>query len=153
MGFTTDQILTLAKAGFTAEQIAALNMSSYPQNPQSAQAPMQPTQQMPIVAQPTAPVHPTSPMQPTQQMPIVAQPTPAPISAPVQQSTTTAPVTASAAPEPQATVDDVLKAVTGLQSTFQQTMLQTAVQPQPKTAEDILAEIINPPTKIIGGKQ
>ena len=142
MGFTTDQILTLAKAGFTAEQIAALNMSSYPQNPQPTPAapqptpaPIQPTQQMPIVAQPTAPA-PTAP---------VAQPT-AP-AAPVAQPT------APAAPEPQATVDDVLKAVTGLQSTFQQTMLQTAVQPQPKTAEDILAEIINPPTKQTGGKQ
>lgn len=132
MGFTTDQILTLAKAGFTAEQIAALNMSSYPQNPQPTPAAPQPT---------------PAPIQPTQQMPIVAQPTaPAP-TAPVAQPT------APAAPEPQATVDDVLKAVTGLQSTFQQTMLQTAVQPQPKTAEDILAEIINPPTKQTGGKQ
>ena len=168
MGFTTDQILTLAKAGFTAEQIAALNMSSYPQNPQptpAAPAPIQPTQQMPIVAQPqvaapapTAPVaQPTAPIQPTQQMPIVAQPqvaAPAP-TAPVAQPTAPAQATAPAAPEPQATVDDVLKAVTGLTSTFQQTMLQTAVQPQPKTAEDILAEIINPPTKqtITGGKQ
>ena len=129
MGFSTNEILTLAKAGFTAEQIAALN-ASFPQNPQptpaapqTAPAPIQPTQQMPIVAQPTAP----APVQPT---------APAPT-----------------APEPQATVDDVLKAVTGLQSTFQQTMLQTAVQPQPKTAEDILAEIINPPTKTLGGKQ
>lgn len=129
MGFTTDQILTLAKAGFTAEQIAALNMSSYPQNPQ-------PTQAAPQIT----PAQPTAPIQPTQQMPIVAQPTaPAPV-----QPTAPAPTT----PEPQATVDDVLKAVTGLQSTFQQTMLQTAVQPQPKTAEDILAEIINPPTKL-----
>lgn len=128
MGFSTDQILTLAKAGFTAEQIAALNMSSYPQNPQPAAPPTKP-----------------APIQPTQQMPIVAQPTaPAPV-----QPTAPAPT----APEPQATVDDVLKAVTGLQSTFQQTMLQTAVQPQPKTAEDILAEIINPPTKQTGGKQ
>ena len=138
MGFTTDQILTLAKAGFTAEQIAALNMSSYPQNPQptpAAPAPIQPTQQMPIVAQPQ-----------------VAAPAP---TAPVAQPTAPAQATAPAAPEPQATVDDVLKAVTGLTSTFQQTMLQTAVQPQPKTAEDILAEIINPPTKqtITGGKQ
>ena len=133
MGFTTDQILTLAKAGFTAEQIAALNMSSFPQNPQPTPAPIQPTQQMPIVAQPIAP----APVQPVAPAPV--QPT-AP--APVQ-------------PTAPATVDDVLKAVTGLQSTFQQTMLQTAVQPQPKTAEDILAEIINPPTKqtITGGKQ
>ena len=131
MGFTTDQILTLAKAGFTAEQIAALNMSSFPPNPQ-------PTPEAP---QPTP-----APIQPTQQMPIVAQPTaPAPI-----QPTAPAPVQPTA---PAATVDDVLKAVTGLQSTFQQTMLQTAVQPQPKTAEDILAEIINPPTKQTGGKQ
>ena len=148
MGFTTDQILTLAKAGFTAEQIAALNMSSFPQNPQPTPAPIQPT---------------PAPIQPTQQMPIVAQPiAPAPVQpvapAPVQpvapapvQPTAPAPVQ----PTAPATVDDVLKAVTGLQSTFQQTMLQTAVQPQPKTAEDILAEIINPPTKqtITGGKQ
>ena len=123
MSFTTDQILTLAQAGFSAQQIAALN-ASFPQNPQPDPAPIQPTAPAPI--------------QPTQQMPIVAQPT---AQAPVQP-TAIAPTT----PEPQATVDDVLKAVTGLQSTFQQTMLQTAVQPQPKTAEDILAEIINPPT-------
>lgn len=147
MGFTTDQILTLAQAGFTAQQIAALNSTSFPQNPQ-------PTQQMP---QATAP----APMQPTQQMPIVVQPQVTAPTAPVAQPTAPAPATAPAAPtiqqptQPQATVDDVLKAVTGLTSTFQQTMLQTAVQPQPKTAEDILAEIINPPTKqtITGGKQ
>lgn len=135
MGFSTTEILTLAKAGFTAEQIAALNASfpQFPQQAQAAPAPVEPTAPAPI--QPTAP----APMQPTQQMPIVVQPTaPAPV-----QPTAPAPT----APEPQATVDDVLKAVTGLQSTFQQTMLQTAVQPQPKTAEDILAEIINPPTK------
>ena len=80
---------------------------------------------------PTAPAQATAPAAPT-----------------IQQPTQTA-------TQPQATVDDVLKAVTGLTSTFQQTMLQTAVQPQPKTAEDILAEIINPPTKqtITGGEQ
>lgn len=148
MGFTTDQILTLAQAGFTAQQIAALNSTGFPQNPQ-------PTQQMP---QATAP----APMQPTQQMPIVVQPQVTAPTAPVVQPTAPAQATVPAAPtiqqptqtatQPQATVDDVLKAVTGLTSTFQQTMLQTAVQPQPKTAEDILAEIINPPTKTIGGK-
>lgn len=118
MGFTTDQILTLAKAGFTATQIAALNNvggvvteTINPQNPQT-QPQLDPTPAMPIAAAPAAPA-----------------PTPAPTPA-----------------ENQATVDDVLAAINGLTTTFQAGMLNAAVQPQqPRTAEDILAEIINPP--------
>ena len=77
---TNEDILTLAKAGFTAQQIAALSM-------------------------------------------VGTAPAPAPDPAP--------------APQP-ATADDVLKAM-------QQMMLLQTQQPKQPTAEDILAEIINPP--------
>ena len=82
--FNNDDILVLAKAGFSAQQIAALNM-------------------------------------------VGAQPQPQ--------------------PQPQgASIDDVLKSVEGLTKTFQNGFMMSAQQPQPVTAEDILAKIINPPT-------
>ena len=101
---TNEDILTLAKAGFTAQQIAALSMTGL--SKQSAPAP-----------QPQA-----APEQPT------------PIA-------NTAPAPDAPAPAPQpapATADDVLKAM-------QQMMLLQTQQPKQPTAEDILAEIINPP--------
>lgn len=93
--FNNDDILVLAKAGFSAQQIAALNM---------------------VGAQP-------------QQQP---QPQPIPETKPE--------------PAPQgASIDDVLKSVEGLTKTFQNGFMMSAQQPQPVTAEDILAKIINPP--------
>lgn len=91
-----DDILTLAKAGFTAKQIAALSMVGTAPAPAPAPAP---------------------------------DPAPAPAPAPAPDP----------APAPQpATADDVLKAM-------QQMMLLQTQQPKQPTAEDILAEIINPP--------
>lgn len=110
MSFTNNEILTLAKAGFTAQQIAALNIledlpkASAPA-PEQAQAPDQ---------------------------------TPAPEPAPVEPTQ---------APSQGTSLDDVLGAVNSLTKTFQNGFLQGAEQPQPVTAESILAEIINPPTK------
>ena len=95
MAFTNEDILTLAKAGFNAQQIAALNI-------------------------------------------VGSQPAPAPAPQPEPQ------------PEPQsqgASIDDVLKSVEGLTKTFQNGFMLGAQQPQPLSAEDILANIINPPTK------
>ena len=94
MAFNNEDILILAKAGFNAQQIAALNM---------------------VGAAPAAPA------------------APAPV--------------APAAPAPQgATVDDVLKSVKDLTQTMQNGFIMGSQQPKPVTAEDILANIINPPS-------
>ena len=97
MSFSNEDILTLAKAGFNAQQIAAL--SAVGAAPTPAPAP-----------QPT----PTPAPQPT--------PTPAP-----------------------ATVDDVLKSVKDLTQTMQNGFILGSQQPKQPTAEEILANIINPP--------
>ena len=101
--FNNDDILILAKAGFNAQQIAALNAIG---------SQMQPQQQMQM-------------QQPQQQMQQMQQP---------QQ-------------QPQgATINDVLNSLDGLTKTFQNGFLLSSQQPKQVTAEDILAEIINPPT-------
>jgi hypothetical protein len=50
-----------------------------------------------------------------------------------------------------ATINDVLNSLDGLTKTFQNGFLLNSQQPKQVTAEDILAEIINPPTQE-GGK-
>ena len=108
--FNNEDILTLAKAGFTAQQIAALSQVQQPVAPEAAPAPE---------------VTPPAPEAPEVQTP-PAQPTVAPH-----------------------TVDDVLSAITGLSQQMQQNNLlnMTQVQPAQKTATEVLAQIINPPTK------
>ena len=93
MSFSNEDILTLAKAGFTAQQIAALN----------------------IVEKAPAP-----------------EPEPAPAPAPD--------------PAPASTMDEILKSVQGLTQTFQNGFIMGTQQPKPVTAEEILANIINPPS-------
>lgn len=110
MAFNNEDILVLAKAGFTAQQIAALN------NVTPAPAP--------------APDN-------------VPTPEPSPAPAPAQ-APAPAPAPAPAAPQ-GATVDDVLKSVKDLTATFQNGFMLNSQQPKPVTAEDILANIINPP--------
>ena len=102
MAFSNEDILTLAKAGFTAQQIAALN----------------------IVEKAPAPAPAPEP-----------EPAPAPAPAP--------------APDPAqaSTMDEILKSVQGLTQTFQNGFIMGAQQPKPVTAEEILANIINPPSK------
>ena len=91
MAFNNEDILILAKAGFNAQQIAALNM----------------------VGAAPAPAAPETPP----------------------------------APAPQgATVDDVLQSVKDLTQTMQNGFILGTPQPKPVTAEDILANIINPPS-------
>ena len=101
MSFSNEDILTLAKAGFTAQQIAALSA---------------------VGAAPTPAPTP--------------EPTPAPTPAPQP----------TPAPAPAATMDEILKSVQGLTQTFQNGFIMGAQQPKPVTAEDILANIINPPS-------
>lgn len=115
MAFNNEDILVLAKAGFNAQQIAALNMVG------SQGAPAAPTVPQDAPAAPTVP-----------------QGTPA---APA------APTVPQAAPANQgATMDEILKSVQGLTQTFQNGFIMGAQQPKPVTAEDILANIINPPS-------
>ena len=111
--FNNEDILTLAKAGFTAQQIAALSQVQQPVAPEVA---------LPAPAAPE--VAPPAPAAPEVTPP--AQPTVAPH-----------------------TVDDVLSAITGLSQQMQQNNLlnMTQVQPAQKTATEVLAQIINPPTK------
>ena len=121
MAFNNEDILTLAKAGFTAQQIAALSVVGTAPATASTTAPTAPVEQLaPTVVAPSAP-------QPT-------TPAPAPVAAP--------------APAPQgATADDILKAISGLSAQVTSGLIQTTPQPTPATAESILAEIINPPQK------
>ena len=105
MAFNNEDILILAKAGFNAQQIAALNMVGAAPAPTPAPTP---------------------------------EPTPAPTPEPT-------PAPAPAAPQ-GATVDDVLKSVKDLTATMQNGFIMGAQQPKPITAEDILANIINPPS-------
>lgn len=122
MAFNNEDILVLAKAGFTAEQIAALNSVGTAPAPAPAPAPAAPTQPAAPAPAPAAPA-PAAPAQP----------------APVQMPPTAAPHT----------VDDVLAAISGLTSTIQTANLMSAqMPPEPQnTAETILASIINPPKK------
>ena len=106
MAFNNEDILTLAKAGFSAQQIAALNM---------------------VGAAAPAPA---------------PNPEPAPAPAPTPE-----PAPAPAPAPAGATVDDVLKSVKDLASTFQNGFIVGSQQPKPVTAEDILANIINPPSE------
>lgn len=110
--FNNDDILILAKAGFNAQQIAALNAIGSQVQPQQ-----QPQQQMQMQ-------QPQQPQQPQQQMQQQMQ-------QPQQQG---------------ATINDVLNSLDGLTKTFQNGFLLNSQQPKQVTAEDILAEIINPPT-------
>ena len=113
--FNNDDILILAKAGFNAQQIAALNAIGSQMQPQQQMQMQQPQQQMQM-------------QQPQQQMQQMQQP-----QQPQQQ--------------PQgATINDVLNSLDGLTKTFQNGFLLSSQQPKQVTAEDILAEIINPPT-------
>ena len=102
MSFSNEDILTLAKAGFNAQQIAALSAVGAAPAPAPAPAP-----------------------------------TPAPAPAPAP--------TPAPAPAPAATVDDVLKSVKDLTQTMQNGFIMGTQQPKQPTAEEILANIINPP--------
>ena len=106
MAFNNEDILILAKAGFNAQQIAALSAvgAAPTQAPDPAPAP---------------------------------DPTPAPVPTPAP--------TPTPAPAPVATVDDVLKSVKDLTQTMQNGFILGSQQPKQPTAEEILANIINPP--------
>ena len=118
MAFNNEDILNLAKAGFTAQQIAALSVV------QPAPAPVQ------TPAAPAAPVAPAASV--------------APVQLPDGSGVMVAPIATTA---PQASIESVLASINGLSQQMQQGFINQSQQPAPVTAEDILAEIINPPTK------
>lgn len=124
MAFSNDDILVLAKAGFNAKQIAALNMIG------------------------TTPVAQTPEPQPNPTPTPEPQKTPATTQAPEPKTQPAPTPTPEPQPTPQgASIDDVLKAVAGISDAIKIGNLQNLTQPKPVTSEDILAEIINPPTK------
>ena len=126
MAFNNEDILVLAKAGFTAEQIAALNSAvKAPEVAATAPAPE------------VAAKAPATEVAATAPAPEVEAPAPAPAPAPEAKAT--------AAPH---SVDDVLQAISGLSASIQNAnLLQTQMPTEQKTAETILASIINPPKK------
>ena len=141
MAFNNEEILTLAKAGFTAQQIAALNMVGSAAPTVNTSVPTAPTGSVPASAPATMTPQPTTPA------PVAPAAAPAPITA--APAAAPAPITAApAAPAaPAATTDDILKAISGLSAQVTTGLIQTTSQPTPATAESILAEIINPPQK------
>ena len=120
MTFNNEDILTLAKAGFTAQQIAALSVVQAA--PAPAPTPVTPTPAQALVA-------------PAPDTPALVAPAPAPAPA------------APAPAAPQASIESVLASINGLSQQMQQGFIQQTQQPMPAKAEDILAEIINPPMK------
>ena len=122
--FKPEEILTLAKAGFTAQQIAGLSMVANQPVPT-------PAQPVPTPAQPV-----TTPVQP--------------VTTPVQPVTTPAqPVVTPAQPvvTPAQPVDPVLAELQKLTGLVQGSNIMNVNQPKVQTPEEILAEIINPAPK------
>ena len=116
--FSPNDILTLSKAGFTAQQIAGLSM---------------------IANQPTTPVVQQTVPAPAVQAPAVQAPA---VQAPAVQAP------AVQAPTVQApAVDPVLAELQKLTGLMQNGNIVGSTMPQPQTPEEILAEIINPPIK------
>ena len=125
-----EDIVALARAGFTREQIVAL--AGLQQT-----APIQQT----VPVQQTAPIQQTVPVQqtaPIQQTAPVQQTVPVQQTAPVQQ---TVPVQQS-----ESSGDPVLDALLGLRDDMKKQALLFSSQPanQTETTNDILASIINP---------
>lgn len=112
-----EDIVALAKAGFTRDQIVALAGLQTAPVPQTAPAPQ------------PAPVPQTAPVQQTDPVP---QTVPVPQTAPVQQTETSG--------------DPVLDAILGLRADMKKQALLFSTQPanQTETTDDILASIINP---------
>ena len=124
---TYEDIVTLAKAGFTAEQIARLS---------AVQNTAQPTQPAvpPVQTQPAAPTVQTQPAVPTVPTAPVAQPT-----------VPTAPLAQPTVPVPANSPDYILQAINNVNDTMLQMQINMTNQPKVETTDDIIASIINPP--------
>ena len=118
MSFSQDDILTLAKAGFTANQIIALGSIQTP-----APAPV-----APAPAPAPAPVAPAP-------APVAPAPAPAPV----------APAPVAPAPDP---FQQLFEQMTGIKQAIQSSNIQnSSIITQPQTTDDILASIIQPTKK------
>ena len=115
--FKPEEILTLAKAGFTAQQIAGLSMVA--NQPVTTQAQPVTTQAQPVTTQAQTVT--------TQSQPVTTQ---------AQSVTTQA-----------QTVDPVLAELQKLTGLVQGSNIMNVNQPKVQTPEEILAEIINPAPK------
>ena len=119
-------IVALAKAGFTAAQIAAMAQPAQPAQP-VVQTPAQPVVQtpaQPVVQTPAQPVVQT-PAQPVVQTP--AQPVVQTPAQPVVQN------------------DPIMAQLAALTTAIQSNGILNTTMPRAQSAEEILAEIINPP--------
>lgn len=119
MAFNNEEILTLAKAGFTAQQIAALAQIGTPAQADPVAAPVPQTVEQP------APV----PAVPEVSAPETAPANPAP-----------------ANPEKDELLAAITGLKSEVQNMFLQNASQSGME-GPKTSEQILAEIINPTRK------
>ena len=128
--FNAENVLVLAKAGFTAQQIAGLSMlaSQSPAAPAPAPAP--------AVNNPVPP----------QPVPAPAVPAPVPAPAPAVNNPVPAPAVPAPAAVPQP-ADPVLAELQKLTGLVQGSNIMNVNQPKVQTAEEILAEIINPAPK------
>jgi hypothetical protein len=127
--FSPNDILTLSKAGFTAQQIAGLSM---------------------IANQPATPV-PANPVVPAPATPVVQAPAPV-VQAPAPGVQAPAPVVQAPAPGVQAPAtnnisDSILAELQKLTGLVQSNNIAGSNMPTPQTPEEILAEIINPSIK------
>ena len=116
---TFDDIMALAKAGFTADQIARL---SAVQNTAQSTPPAVP----PVQTQPAVPPVPTPPAVPPVPTPPAVPPVP-PVQAPYNSP------------------DYILQAINSVNDTMRQMQINMSNQPKPETTDDIIASIINPP--------
>ena len=127
---TYEDIVALAKAGFTADQIAKL---SAVQN----------------TTQPTPPVVPPVQTQPVQTPPAVPPVQTQPVVPPVQTQPAVPPVQTQPAVPPVQTPynspDYILQAINSVNDTMRQMQINMSNQPKPETTDDIIASIINPP--------
>ena len=125
--FSPEDILTLSKAGFTAQQIAGLSMiANQPATPVPAPA-------TPVVSAPA---------------PAPAVPAPAPsVPAPAPAVPAPAPAFPAPAPAKNNISDSIIAELQKLTGLVQSNNIAGSNMPTPQTPEEILAEIINPPIK------
>ena len=152
MSFSQDDILTLAKAGFTANQIIALGsiQSPAPVAPAPVATAQAPAPVAPVALAPVATAPAPAPVAPVALAPVAPAPVapvaPAPV-APVAP----APV-APVAPAPVAPATDpfqqLFEQMTGIKQAIQSNNIQnSSIITQPQTTDDILASIIQPTKK------
>lgn len=130
-----EDIVALAKAGFTRDQIVALAGLQTATVQQTAPVPLTAPVQQTVPVQQTATVPQTAPVQRT---------APVPQTVPVQQ-TASVPRTATVQ-QTETSGDPVLDAILGLRADMKKQALLFSSQPgvQKETTDDILASIINP---------